>query len=66
MEGGLAWHLFLVSLYIRSPPARDEAVWLLRGHPSQDRLCSTHSLCTLAARDRSLERANAGGRVLSR
>lgn len=59
IEGGLAWHLLLVALYCRSLPARDEAIWLLREHPGQDGLWNTHSLYTLAARNRRLERANA-------
>lgn len=59
MEGGLAWHLLLVSLYCRSPPARDEAMWLLKDHIGQDGLWSTQSLYILALRNRALERTNA-------
>lgn len=59
LEGGLAWNLLLVALYCRSPPVRDEAMWLLREHPGQDGLWNTHSLYALAARNRLLERANA-------
>ena len=61
IEGGLAWHLLLVALYCRSPPARDEAISLLKEHQGQDGLWRTQSLHALALKNRALERTNADG-----
>ncbi|KAK8158695.1 hypothetical protein BKA80DRAFT_290933 [Phyllosticta citrichinensis] len=59
LQCSLAWHLLMLALFCRDPPARDDAVALLRDYPGQDGLWNTRALYAVALRNRAVERANA-------
>lgn len=58
LQCGIAWNLFIMSLFCRDPPTRDEAIHLLRDYPGHDGLWDTRALFALALKNRDVERAN--------
>ncbi|KAF4539500.1 uncharacterized protein LTHEOB_10163 [Lasiodiplodia theobromae] len=58
LQCGIAWNLFIMALFCRDPPTRDEALHLLRDYPGHDGLWDTRALHALALKNRDVERAN--------